>query len=235
MGAGSPPSNTTSKTTAEPPKYLQQYLKNAAQYAQNLYTYQPDVYQGFGANERAGLDQQLAIARQGNPISGGALSNYTDTMNGRYMDPSSNPWLAEVANRAAMEAEGRINSQYAGAGRTRSGAWANALADANTQARADLYGQNYQNERQIQANYAMNAPQLAGLPFLDAERITQVGGLEAANEERIRSAPYERLDRLVGYIYGNPGNQQLSQTSRATASQGRSGYDALQAIGGLLG
>lgn len=114
----------TSSNTNEPPAYLQPYLTQAAQQAQQLY----------GQGNYVAPVQQSAIDYTQNVLNGGYLG--------------SNPYLDATFNRAAGAVTNQVQSNFGLAGRNVRGPDAAGLAtDKYNDLAAQIYGGNYQAER----------------------------------------------------------------------------------------
>ena len=112
-----------------------------------------DVMSTFNANQ-PGLGKltdsvQSTVPRLGEnfsgwqPTVGQSQSYYGDVLDGRFLDPSSNPGLQSVLDRNSRDVMGRVNSQFSLAGRYGSdahvGAQTRELADSNGAILADAY------------------------------------------------------------------------------------------------
>src|SRR5262245_36874267 len=98
FGSGGSKANTvTTQSSAAPWSGIQPHLLNLFSGAQGLYDRGP--YQGSYLTAESPYTTQ---ARQmlaergaaGSPVTSAMQTNLTDTLNGKYLDPSSNPYLA---------------------------------------------------------------------------------------------------------------------------------------------
>lgn len=80
-------------------------------------------------------------------------------MGGKYLDPNSNPYLASTFNQAANAVQNRVASQFGQAGRNLE-ASIPVQNDQMNQLATQIYGGNYQAERQNQQQMAAMVPGL---------------------------------------------------------------------------
>lgn len=222
-GGGSPgqtQSTQQSKSSNEPPEFIQPYLKSAIGDLSNLYTGNPtapDYYPGSTVAPQSGetqqaIDMMAARGAGGSPVTAAAQGNVTDTLNGRYLDPTSNPEF-KTALEAALRPQTEqfmgtvipgITSAFEGSGRTGSGAHQEAVdrattsfnrtqADASAKAGADYFT----SARAQQLQAAGMAPQLAATDYADLAALGEAG---AAKDTRAQSQTDADIAR---YNYGN--------------------------------
>ena len=176
----------TSTTTTAPPSYLQPYLENSAQQATNLYN------QG---NYVAPIEQ-TAIGYGQNVLSGSYLNN--------------NPYLDATFNKAAGAVTNQVQSNFGMAGRNARGADAQGLAtDKYNELANQIYGGNYQAERERQQQVLPYAPQLGGL-----------------------TDPGRGLDQYIGRLTGAGGNYGVGTSIQPMQSNYLGG---LMGLGGIIG
>lgn len=137
-GGGGPAGNTT--TTVDLPDWLKDY------YTANL--------SGAGKVRKATVGAY-------DPLLGDATGQLRSTINGDYLNPASNPYLAATGDILAKSIGRSVDSQFEGAGRYGSGAYADTLARNVGNALTQLYGNNYAVERGRQASAAALAPTFA--------------------------------------------------------------------------
>lgn len=158
----------------------------------------------FSDQTELGLRAMEGRALTGNPlndVAGGTLTDimqgqtpsagyWGDVVGGNYLNgQGQNPYLDSTFNRMADQVQGRVNAQMGLAGRTNSGAHQDLLADNLGDLANQVYGQNYQIERdrQQQAAGALDqytgrqlqaagmAPSLAQQDYYDIDRLMQAG------------------------------------------------------------
>lgn len=174
-------------------------------------TASPSQYVGISPDRQFALDQIRSIAMGGSGVPQSAINEFTKTMEGGYLGQNANPYIDEIMMRAGSAAGAAPVSGFAGAGRFGSGAMANAVADALVSTRANIGGQNYQQERNRMMQMAGLAPQMNELQYADAMRIGQVGDQYEADEHarnaelmRQRMSPMQEYNMFLQTLSGNP-------------------------------
>lgn len=165
MGGG--PDNVTSTTTTEPSPYLTPGIQQAAGAAQNQFAGGNPV---FNQAQTALGNRGLA----GAPVVGDATKLTQQTLQGNFLN--SNPYLDQTFNRAADLTRGRLDTEFAGAGRNLGGA-APARSDELQTLASNIYGGNYQAERDRQQGAVGNAIPLANQDFTDINALLQSSNL----------------------------------------------------------
>lgn len=203
----------------------------------------PSLYTGISNDRQAALDQISALARggAGAAIANPALAEYQKTMGGGYLN--ENPYLDEIVARSVSAAGAAPASQFVGSGRFGSGVMANAVQDAMQSTAANLYGQNYQMERDRMMGMLDRAGQVNDLQYLDADRLAGVGyAMEedqarlAAEDMRQYDAEIDHLRKFLQLMQGNPlmGEQTMS-TQGTTLDYGAMAAGGAKLLGGLGG
>lgn len=198
-GGGSvaqPVGTSVTTTSSNPWEGQQPYLNQAFQQAEALRsTGGPSYYPNATYVPQSGqTSDALAAAenraRTGSPLQAAGNQQMLDTIQGKFLDPSSNPWLEETYKRAAdpMVRAYRdavspgTDAKFLGAGRLQSGLYANmksnqeqdllrGLGDLGT----SIYGGAYESERGRQQEAVGAAPQYAQADYMDADRLANVG------------------------------------------------------------
>ncbi len=138
LGGGSHPAGSTTTTANQDlPAWLKPYVTGNLQNAQNAF---------------------------GN-INQYAIPEYERTLQGDYLNPSTNPYLDMVYKHAAGLVGADVDSRFAGSGRYGSGAHQGVLAEKLGGLASNLFGQNYQSERARQAAAAAGAPSFFFSPY----------------------------------------------------------------------
>lgn len=193
------PSNVTSTTTSEPPAFLQGPLRSATQQAQgglqNLFN------QGQGAGQTgAGLEALFQRGQAGSPLLNQAQQTTQQTLAGDFLSPDSNPFLQSTFNRAADLTRGRLDTEFSGAGRNL-GASQPARSEELQTLASNIFGGNFQQERDRQVTAAGQAAPLAGADFQNIQAQIDAG-----------SFPLDQfINRLSGIIPGAGGVTQSTQ------------------------
>ncbi len=124
------PSNVTSTTETNPPDFLLGPLTQAAGASQRMFT------GSQGSQGRKLIRQSQGLVGQ--------------TLAGDFLRPESNPFLQGTFNRAADLTRGRLDTEFAGAGRNL-GASFPARSDELQTLASNIFGGNFQAERDRQA------------------------------------------------------------------------------------
>lgn len=219
MGGASAGSSKSSSSTSIPgfqKKYLMDlYGRAQSEIANNPTEYYPG--QTVAAQDPATLGyQQNAL---GYAADGGPTSSYlTDVVGGKYLDPSSNPYLRSTYDLASKAVTDNyrdavlpaINSRFALAGQSGSGNFAGAFARSNDALGGSLrdlgtqiYGGAYESERGRQQQAA---------PLLAADRLNRLDLQRGVGEQR-QAYQQSLIDDLVSRFdfYQNEPAQRLSR------------------------
>ena len=247
MGGGGQQQSST--TSTEPWKGQQPYLTAGFSEAKNLYDQGPadffpgQTYSNMDPATSQGLFSQYQTATDGNPLVGGAASNLTDTLSGKYLTPESNPYLSGTFDTAADKLSENfersvipgISSQFGatgGAGSTMHelalGTAAGEYTDSLRGLGSDIYGGNYANERNRQLQAAQMAPGVREAQFADAAKLQQVGARNEAQSDKVIQDQINRynydankqqasLQDYMSMITGNYGSTSTSRSSSSSA------------------
>ena len=240
MSGGGGGGNST--TTVNLPKWQEPYVKFGAQQAQNMYNAGGTGVAGFNGDQQAGFGQIRNLAG-GNGLNTGATNLATSTLNGDFLN--SNPYLDATFNRAALNTQNQLASEFAGHGRNigaSEGLRSQQLNDLATQ----IYGGNYAQERQNQMATLGMSPQLNASQYTGANALLGIGAQQQQQNQAELDQPGNALDQYmqrVGGSYGQVTSQPTSQNRFAGALGGGmlgsqiggqfGGYGGL--IGGGLG
>lgn len=175
------PTSLTSTSSTSLPAYLQPYAQDYAQRASMFATSPTTKYGGpLGADitgdQNASYQQYRNISNYNNPVNSAGSTALLDTINGRYLNPQSNPYLQQTYDLAAN----RMADAYArGTGASTNAAFGSSgsfggsahqeMVQANNRAFGDslanlgnqIFGGNYQAERARQDNASQFAPTMA--------------------------------------------------------------------------
>jgi hypothetical protein len=212
----------TQTTRVEPPSWQLPYLQYGAGQAQNLYDSGGTKVVPFSGDTRAGLGMITARATGGSPINQASEDLATKTLEGGFL--GSNPYLDQTFNRAALQTQNQLASQFARSGRNveaSEGLRGQQLNDLAT----GIYGGAYDAERNRQQQVLGMAPGLASSQYMDADRLLGVGAAREDYEQRVQDNPGRNLDEFLQRVGGNYG-----QTNIATGSRNR----GAGALGGAM-
>lgn len=244
-GGGSvaqPVGTSTTTSTAEPWSGQKPYLEGVFNSANYLYNNAPETFypnktyvpqSGQTSDALAATENR---ARNGSPLQAAGNQQMLDTVQGKYLDPSSNPWLEATYKRAAdpMVRAYRdavspgTDAKFLGSGRLQSGLYTNmksnqeqdlirGLGDLGT----SIYGGAYESERGRQQEAVGAAPQYAQADYMDADRLANVGQTQESYAQQQlqddmsrhyfnQQEPWKRLGNYNALIQGNYGATQTT-------------------------
>lgn len=236
-GGGSTSTNTIQK--ADPWSAAQPYLKGALADAAKWYqgnagrTFFPgSTVVPFSPFTEQALGMTADRAMAGSPLIRSAQTNLQNTVEGDFLDPSSNPWLSRTFDLAAGKVRSAIDSQFNASGgyggSLHEGAMAENLGDLATK----IYGGNYDAERTRQLQSMFFAPQMAQQDYFDAAQMAGVGSAyegQAGNYlsdaikrwEFSQNEPFMRLQQLaslINPIAGQGGTTQSTTTQPSNSN-----------------
>lgn len=235
--------STSSAYTPYQSGYLDYGFQQAKNNYQNPLSYYPDqTYAAPSEATQLGLQRQQDRATNGSALFNAGRDQNLATINGDYLNASSNPYLQSAidnANQGTIRGFNSsvipgIQSQFASSGRYGSEAQQNQqglagqdlLNQLGMNAQNISYG-NYNDERNRQANAVANAPQYAAADYNDIgnlldvgqqrEAITQQGIDDSMNRYNFaQNEPNQRLQNYMGLVNGSYGGTTVD-TSRNPA------------------
>lgn len=247
MGGKSSGSSTVTQKS-DPWKGIQPQLLQAAQDTQNLYkqgALKPQNYPGetiapFSQSTQQAMDLTRQRALNGSPVTRGAQGLLSDTLSGSFLN--SNPYLDATFNKAANAVTGKVNSAFNGAG----GFGANSsnqqsLARELGNVATDIYGGNYQNERNLQQQAMGYAPALANQDYTDLNALLGVGQSQDTQNQNLineginkfnlnQQAPAANIQNYIDLLNGTGGKYGSSSSTQPLYSNPAAG-----GLGGALG
>lgn len=135
---GGGPDNVTSITSSEPPGFLQGPLNAAVSGANQQWDQRNFDPRNPGGPANSGPD----LNRQAQELT-------AQNLRGDFLSPDTNPFLKGTFDRAADLTRGRLDTEFAGAGRNL-GASQPARSEELQTLASNIYGGNYQQERDRQ-------------------------------------------------------------------------------------
>lgn len=221
-GGSSPPANTTQTTTKEIPYWAQPsavHLLNRGEALSNqpYQTYTGQRIASMTPQQTTGLNMVQNRAVSGSPEERAARTNFTDTMNGKYLGQGAaynqyadmnNPYLQGMVNQSMNDVSGRVNSQFngnnygttahqetltRGLGEAANNAYGQAynlqaqLADANANRQQSAYS----NERNNQLQAAGMLPQYQNIDYNNAQQLIGVGDIYRQESQDRLNNQYE--------------------------------------------
>lgn len=199
------PKTVTSTTNTQPPAYLVPSLAAAAGSAtRDFRNMDSNIVNAGGlpsdTMQARGLADLYNRGAEGSPLVNSAGDLTQRTLQGDFLSPDSNPYLAQTFNRAADLTRTRLDTEFGGAGRNL-GAARPARSDELQTLAANIYGPNYRAERGIQAGAVGQAQDLAGEDFRDIQAQIDAGAFSLD----------QFINRLAGIIPGAGGVTQSQQ------------------------
>jgi hypothetical protein len=181
---------STQTVNNDPWSGIQPQLKQAASDTQNLYNQgllKQSYYPGSTVTPLAPETQQaLSLTSEralaGSPVQNSAKGLLTDTLNGSYLN--SNPYLDATFNKAADQVQSRVNSAFEAGGRHGGGANQRVLGQSIGDLATNIYGQNYQDERNRQNQGILLAPQIANQDYTDLNALGGVGNTKQQQSQQ---------------------------------------------------
>jgi hypothetical protein len=169
----------------------------------------------------------------------------TDTLQGDYLSPDSNPYLGGMLNNAMNSVQSRVNSAFGSGGRYGSGINQEVMTRELGNSANEILGGNYSNERNRQMQGMLFAPQMANQDYFDIGQLANVG---AQKEGRAQGQINEDINRynynsnleanalrnFIGLTGGNFGGTTTNSTpyhSNNTASTLGAGLGLLGTLG----
>lgn len=174
----------------------------------------------FSPEEMQGYDMLKATVGAGNTALDPAIAENNRTLSGEYLDPDSNPYLKEIANRMGGQALAGANASFSGSGRTGSGLAGYYAGKGQAEAVGDVYNDNYQAERGRMSGAVGMAPGLEQGRYLGPQAMISAG-------QNITARPFD-LNQQYGGILSQIAT--LGQQGKTTGEQTNYRY-----TGGLVG
>lgn len=262
-GGGGGTTQTTSTVNTGPWSIQAPVLADVFTKAHELYdknpafSYYPDsTVSPFTSAQNQGYQSVIDMGLSGSPFLPASMQNATDTLSGKFLDPSTNPWLEKTFNGAA-DAVGRqfktitaptTDAMFSGNGAFNSSGRYNAQNNNNMGLGATLnnlatqiYGGNYNNERGRQITTQGMVPSLTQARYLDPTAAINAGGAQQGQSQK------ELSDLVNRYMYGQQSPWQTlglykqmvdgsyGQQGTTTSQQPYYSNPAGQALGGIMG
>lgn len=225
--------SSKSVQTAQPWGPLVQPLTNLVGLAGQWYQGSaPQYYPGntvapLTPEQTAGLQGIVTRATNGSPVDTAAQTFATKTLNGDFLDPSTNPALQGVFNNIASKVIPAVNAQFENAGRSGSPLQGLNLASQLTQSYSPFVFDTYNQARQQQAQVAALSPSISGVDYTNLSQLLGAGNTlqgQAQNElnsniDRFnfgQNLPYNKLAQYLGLLTGAGAQGGTTTTSTPT-------------------
>ena len=208
-------------TQQQLPSFLQPYAPLYAQQGYNLSQapYNPYPFETvapFTQDQNAAMDMVRQRSMSGSPVVNAAQQQTLNTINGDYLNPQTNPYLQQTFDTAADRVTdafsrgtaAQTDSRFAQSHGYGGSAWneaqqANqtALGDSLGGLAANIFGNNYAQERSRQQQASQFAPNLAAQDYRDAEALLNVGGMQQGLGQAYLSDDAQRFAQAQQYPY----------------------------------
>lgn len=254
---------STSTQSSDPWSGQQPYLNYGFDQASKLYNSGGPEYFGqstvapMSGNTQAGITMMANRGLMGSDVNRSAQGLATNTMNGGFL--GSNPHLSAMSDAAGRQVTQQyqnsvmpgVNATFGGAGRTGSQAHLQAMSDAQSNLgttlgdmNANLYGNNYESERDRMLQTQSMAPGLAATDYQDISAVAQAGQRvdsqaqnvlndQVARFDHYQNRPDQQLQNYIAAIQGNYGGQATTSQSGGGNSKAQNAIGGAAALGGL--
>lgn len=243
-GGGSAPAATTTQTNDIPEFLKPDYAAGLDASRANILNRTTSFFPGRTFAERTplelrGLNAISSRASAGSPLLSDAQGYTGDVLQGDYLSPESNPFLAQVSDSVLSQVQPQVDSTFARAGRTgASPLAAEALGRGVSRGMAPYLFGEYGRERGIQEQAASRAPGLAREDYFDPQQMLGVGAADRAEGQRYidesmarfgfaENEPAQRALSYMGALQGVP----ASLNTTRTQTGGRGGSSLLTGLG----
>lgn len=248
-------SSTNSTSTSDPNPVVQPILKRGVGFLDDYFAKNPNAPSLFPGSYTAAPSvatqsanqtyRDIATSGLGWGIDPASRQNVADTLGGKFLDPGANPYLQKYL-RAGFDVQNEefnnsvmpnLRTQFAGAGRTGSGAdfnvamrGADALARGQADAAAKAEAGAYSDERGRQMQAQGLLPSLQGMDMARAGALARSGQGIDAYEQRLRDEQIFRdtygktadLDYWLNIAQRGLGMYPGGQTNASGSSSGSS-------------
>jgi hypothetical protein len=273
MGSAGGSGHTTVTNQVKLPAWAQpyavQFLGDMAKYVNkgldSGYPFPPEQLYGFTPDQLSGMNLARQSALNGaQDLMAPALANVSATQSGAYLTPDSNPYLAATYKAASAPVvqqfrdatEPGIQAEFARAGSFGGSAQNQAegiaqkdLGNTLQNLATNIYGGNYEQERQNQIRQQGMLPGLLNASFAPAAELMNIGGIQQQfGQQGLNTAlqnavnqfnfPFQLLSQLGAAIPTAVGGAYQSQQTGPNPNAIdplSGGLAGLLGLGGLLG
>ena len=217
MSKGSNPGSVTTTSSQEPSDFIKPYFQQAIDSAQDLYegsspNFFPNAtYTDFAPETSTALNLTSARALAGNPLLNQSQTEASNILAGNYLNPSTNLYSKALYNQMAGDVMSDVNSQFTSAGRFGSGANQEILTQELGQLANQVYGDQYNRERELMASTMATAPGLGEMDYNDIAKLQGVGvEKESLENAKLQDAinrfdynetkPYNKLNQYLASL-----------------------------------
>lgn len=216
--SGSATTSSTTNNTTNPWAPAIPFLTDLIGNTANLYT--GDTQQ-ISDLERAGHHALYDTATSGGTINN-AIDENNKVLSGAYLTPDTNPYLADIAKRISGIAGANSNATFGGRGRSTGGLAGYYNGKAVGDSLTDMYGTQYNNERNRMTTAIGAAPGLETSRYIGPQAMIEAG-------KDVSMRPYQLNSMYASTLGGLAG---LGGTSNGTSTGKQQNYTNSN---GLLG
>lgn len=255
MSGGGGSGSTTTVQKSDPWSGQQPYLQDVFAQAQSLdHSYNPQYYPNstvaqFTPTQQTGLNMETALGEGGGAQSTGAADQaLSKTLNGDFLNASSNPYFQNMAQSVLAQTVPGLESQFTQGGAMNSPGAAYAVSQGANAAIGNLAYQNYNDAQTNMMRAAALAPGVQNSEYQNVQAVQDAGNQQQAlNQANINDAvnrfnfqqqlPYNKLsmyDQLINGSYGGTSTMTQPYYQNKTGSSIAGGVGGL-ATGAMLG
>lgn len=183
-------SSSKTTTTVAPPGWAQGTITNALGSESNAYKQGSGLFNQFAPAIKTAIGNTATLAAAPPQMQTDAQAALDKTINGDYLDPSTNPYSAGMAKQIADATGAQYNAQFGGAGRSHGGLAALLSSQGVGNALDNFYGNIYNQERGLQQQA------ISLEPSLNQDQYTGANNL--ISETQTASMTPEQLAALYG-------------------------------------
>lgn len=174
----------------------------------------------FSADELAGYENLRGVTDTAGKALDPAIAENNKTLSGYYLNPDTNPYIKDIADRMGGVAGSVSNASFSGSGRTGSGLAGYYSGKGAADAAGEVYYQNYGDERSRMGSAVGMAPALESARYLAPQALISAGQIQSARPFDLNTQYGDILSQIAG----------LGQQGKTTGAQTNWGYQQ-----GLLG
>jgi hypothetical protein len=213
--------------------------RSLANYTQEYYPYKQIADQDWMETAAKNAVSKQALASDNLYSTGKKFAE--DTISGKYLDPTSNPYLQSTYQAAWKQASPAYKSAASKYGAYGSTDAANTMGSAAADLASDMYGKNYANERSNQMSALSALPSINNMGYMDANQLKTYGEAARDYTQSLYEAEKDKWDynqnegwnrinkysNIINTLSGGGGGTQTTQTPYYSSTLGN--------IGGMLG
>lgn len=224
-GGGGGTSTTVQNIPDELKPLASRYTTEATKLFDTPYTgYAGQRYAGMNPAQTTSLGMVANRALGGDQLMNAGYGTTLNTVNGDYLNPATNPYLANNVQTAMNQAMGTMNSQFNRPGAYGSTAHQGVAAKELGNIAAQMYGQNYATERANQMNALGLAPTYGNAAYSDAAQLLNAGQVLQDEQQKgldwqlqqfqeQQDYPYKNLAAAAGVFGTNLGGSSQTQST----------------------